>query len=240
MDIIDNRMELYMTRYNPMSKEFQEECKRLGLTGNQFIQKLRQEGRLIDIYKADCKYNDKWAKNLGYKDYKEYIREYVKRRNWEKGYSSPMSENERCSSYLGVHIIERIVGRIILPIIFGGIKKEMPSNHPGYEFIVKGEYKVDCKGSTLVYFRDQLNFDISHNDVADYFLCVAIDNIEDLNVLYVWIFKKDDIIRGRKFYQIDNFSIINRKEYLSEFSLYDVTDKLGDLKEFNKELRKQV
>lgn len=32
--------------YNPMSKEFQDECKRLGLTGNQLIQKYRDDGKL--------------------------------------------------------------------------------------------------------------------------------------------------------------------------------------------------
>jgi hypothetical protein len=35
-----------LSKYNPMSKEFQKEIKRLGLTGNQYIRKLREEGKL--------------------------------------------------------------------------------------------------------------------------------------------------------------------------------------------------
>lgn len=35
-----------MSKYNPMSKEFQEEAKRLGLTGYQYTQKLREEDKL--------------------------------------------------------------------------------------------------------------------------------------------------------------------------------------------------
>lgn len=40
-------MKSNKTVYNPMSKEFQEEANRLGLTGNQLIQKYKKEGRFI-------------------------------------------------------------------------------------------------------------------------------------------------------------------------------------------------
>ena len=33
--------------YNPMSKEFQDECKRLGLTGNQLMTKYKREGKTL-------------------------------------------------------------------------------------------------------------------------------------------------------------------------------------------------
>ena len=42
-------------RYNPMSKEFQDECKRLGLTGRQLTAKYRKEGKSLDkdkVYKT--------------------------------------------------------------------------------------------------------------------------------------------------------------------------------------------
>lgn len=38
-----------LSKYNPMSKEFQKDANRLGLTGNQYIQKLGEEGKLRSI-----------------------------------------------------------------------------------------------------------------------------------------------------------------------------------------------
>ena len=35
-------------KYNPMSKEFQNECKRLGLTGYQYKLELIKEGKVIN------------------------------------------------------------------------------------------------------------------------------------------------------------------------------------------------
>jgi hypothetical protein len=51
-----------MSNYNPMSKEFQDECRRLGITGRQLTEKYRKEGKSIkkdDIYvKNEKKYNE--------------------------------------------------------------------------------------------------------------------------------------------------------------------------------------
>lgn len=38
-----------------MSKEFQDEAKRLGLTGNQLMQKYREEGKIVSTTKSDDK-----------------------------------------------------------------------------------------------------------------------------------------------------------------------------------------
>lgn len=63
-----------MTKYNMCSKEFQEEAKRLGLTGFQYVQKLRKEGKLVNITKVKREDDNKRAQNRGYKDINEYNR----------------------------------------------------------------------------------------------------------------------------------------------------------------------
>lgn len=63
-----------MTKYNPCSKEFQEEAKGLGLTGFQYIQKLRKEGKLVNATKVKREDDDKRAQKRGYKDINEYNR----------------------------------------------------------------------------------------------------------------------------------------------------------------------
>lgn len=73
---------------------------------------------------------------------------------------------------------------------------------------------------------------IRHNNVADYFLCVAYDKDKDGNLicLHIWLFKKDDMIRKQvggnnyiidKFYRRDIFGISNIPERLEEFRHYD-------------------
>jgi len=61
-----------MTEYNPCSKEFQEEVKKLGLTGFQYIQKLREEGKLVNTTKVKRETDNKMAQKRGYKDINEY------------------------------------------------------------------------------------------------------------------------------------------------------------------------
>lgn len=50
-----------MTNFNPMSQEFQDECKRLGMTGNQLITKYKIEGKFLDnakkLYSGNGNYN---------------------------------------------------------------------------------------------------------------------------------------------------------------------------------------
>lgn len=55
-------------KYHPCSKEFQDEAKKLGLTGNQYHQKLVDEGKLLNP--TDNKVKDISAKRLknGLKD----------------------------------------------------------------------------------------------------------------------------------------------------------------------------
>ena len=59
----------------------------------------------------------------------------------------------------------------------------------------------------------------------------AWDNRDSLKPLYVWAFHKDDIVRGRKFWRRDTFSITNTPEKLKELEKWEVTDRLDKLKE---------
>ena len=55
-----------MTNYNPMSKEFQDECEKLGLTGNQLTVKYKKEGKSIE---KDEIYKDRRSENKGAPSY---------------------------------------------------------------------------------------------------------------------------------------------------------------------------
>lgn len=211
---------------HPCNKEFQEDIKRYKFeNGNKFITWMQHNGILKNPTDLNRKYHDDIAKIKGFKKYTEY----QKQCDWEKGISSPMSENKNCPQYLGIHIAEREYARKILPTIFGGIDSEMPIKNPGYDFIVLGGYKIDCKSSSLncVGKWQGWNITINYNKMADYFILFLFDNRESLNLMKILLIRKDEIIRGKKLNLFSNLKITNNLRTLLEFKKYDVTDKLG-------------
>lgn len=251
-----------------MSKEFQDEAKRLGINGNQLIQKYIREGKMknpTDVhyekrkkfledngFKNGSEYLEHLAKLRGFKNRKEQRRKIYeddieenreKNREWHyKNKSSlPMSENENCSSFTGVYLGENIIGRQILIEIFGGIQKEMPYGHRGYEYIAKGGYKIEIKTGALS--DNRWRFTIGFNKIADYILVIGLKK-EKNDVVHVWLFKKGDIVKKRfgeiyrefKIFNLASFSIGNNIERLSELKDYEITDMLKCIKEINERL----
>lgn len=97
----------------------------------------------------------------------------------------PMSENRECSSFLGIHVSEQAAEHV-LKRLFDDVVR-MPFNNPGYDYICDGCQKIDVKGGCIVKNRTAWVFIINNNIVADYFLCFAFDNREDLNPLHIWL-----------------------------------------------------
>ena len=92
----------------------------------------------------------------------------------------PMDENKDCSLYLGVHIAERLLRHYFKDV------EVMPHGNPGYDFICNRDKLIDSKSSCLN-ANGQWKFYIDRNVIADFFVCTAFDNREDLNVLHVWM-----------------------------------------------------
>lgn len=99
----------------------------------------------------------------------------------------PLGENKDSSKYLGEVIAERL-----LPAYFKDVKR-MPQNNPGYDFICANGYKIDVKSSCRAFAAgyNRWVFNIRHNLVADYFLCIAFDNRTSLTPVHVWLIPKD-------------------------------------------------
>lgn len=108
------------------------------------------------------------------------------RENARKHGVKPFDENKECSSYFGVHIVERILSKIFKDI------KRMPMTNSGFDFLCNKGYKVDSKASCRRVskkdnYSDRWMFAIRQNIIADYFLCVAFDNRDDLNPEHIWL-----------------------------------------------------
>ena len=93
----------------------------------------------------------------------------------------PMSENKECSLYLGVHFNERVLRHIYNDV------EVMPFGNIGYDFVCNHGKKIDAKSSCIRKGRNRWMFTIRKNTITDYFLCVAYDNIDDLNPMHVWL-----------------------------------------------------
>lgn len=93
-------------------------------------------------------------------------------------------ENKECASFLGVHIAEGVLKHVFNDV------EQMPYGNTGFDFICSRGKKIDVKSSCIrhpPHSRGIWTFTINKNKIADYFLCLALDNREDLNPMYVWL-----------------------------------------------------
>lgn len=100
----------------------------------------------------------------------------------------PMDKNKDCSMYLGVHIAERVLSKVFKNV------KRMSTTNQGYDFICNKGMKIDVKSSCILHRKNQLDhftFNIKRNTIADYFLCLAFNNRNDLNPIHMWLLPGD-------------------------------------------------
>lgn len=98
---------------------------------------------------------------------------------WEvKGGS--ITTNKDCADYLGCFVAERLLSKIYPDV------KVMPHGNHGFDFICNRDMKIDVKSSATGY-KGYWMFYIAKNQIADYFLCIAFEDREDLNPAYLWL-----------------------------------------------------
>ncbi len=174
-------------------------------------------------FKNHSEYVEKWAKEKGYKNSSEYKKEW----QWNKGVRSPMSENDDCPQYLGIHMAERNIAKKILSAIYKDVE-DMPYRHQGFDFICDKKFKIDIKSARLI--DGQWQFQIRYNNIADYFMLIGFNNEKngesELKCINIWWFKNDNIIRGKKFWRREGFYITNKPYYLSKINIYTIKNKL--------------
>ena len=91
-----------------------------------------------------------------------------------------MSENKECPAYLGISVTEKLIYRYFRDAI------RMRNGNPGYDIVCNRGKLIDVKSACLN-TRGGWYFTINHNMIADYFVLVAWDDRENLNILHVWL-----------------------------------------------------
>ncbi len=129
------------------------------------------------------------------------------------GRARPMSEAKDCTLYLGVCIAETALSKFFDNIV------RMPHENPGFDFLCGRGYKIDCKSSCINIRKPPRapcwQFSIKRNKIADYFLCLALDNRENLIPQHVWL------IPGHVVNDHKGLSIVNHPTSLEKWSLYE-------------------
>ncbi len=184
----------------------------------------------IHGFESIKEYNNNLVQKNGFKD----LNEYKKKWSYNKGILGQRYINEDSAQYIGCIIGEECIADPILIEIFGEILEKLPYNNPGYDRVVKGEHRIEIKTAFVI--DNCFKYCIDYNRIANYFLLLALDNIEDKNILHIWLFKRDDKVRKRIFYQFQCFKIQNFPCYTKEFDKYDLIDKLKCLKDIQARL----
>jgi len=121
-----------------------------------------------------------WRKNNPEK--RRLQSERGRRKRGERSYK----ENRKCASFLGVAVAEQVLSHVFKNVV------RMPYGNAGYDLICNRGYKVDVK-SSCSRKNGRWVFSINYNIIADYFLCLAFDNRDDLNPLYAWLIPGNNI-----------------------------------------------
>lgn len=115
--------------------------------------------------------------------HKEEIKQRKAKHRYANG-GQPASENKQCPVFLGVNVAEGVLSQVFKDV------EVMPYGYKGYDFICNRGKKIDVK-SSCTHVRnnrsDSWGFNIKKNKTADFFLCMAFDNREDLTPLYLWL-----------------------------------------------------
>lgn len=133
--------------------------------------------------------------------------------SYRLGYCRPLSQVTDCGAYLGCFIAERALSKF-----FDNIQR-MPNNTRGYDFICGKGYKIDCKSSCLHVPKHGNStswaFRTYCNQIADYFLCLAFNNREELEPQHVWLIPSE--VMGRR----TGLTIMNSLNGLKKWANYE-------------------
>ena len=132
--------------------------------------------------------------------------------NKSQGFVSGIVNNKNCASYLGVTIAEQLLAKVFKNVVM------MPYGNKGFDFKCNQGYMIDVKSAVKRNLRRAWMFKINKNLIADYFLCLAFDNRQQLNPMHIWLIPSKEI-NHLKFLTISESRLI-------KWSKYELIDKL--------------
>jgi len=138
-------------------------------------------------------------------------KEYRESQSWYGGSKT----NKESAQYLGITVAEKVLSKIFKNV------EVMPFGNSGYDFKCNSGYLIDVKSACKRKNQNYWMFRINRNQIADYFLCLAFDNRDDLNPEHIWL------IPAKKVRHLTSLaiSIVTIDKWLE----YELTNKLNDV-----------
>lgn len=133
----------------------------------------------LDNKKKMNKQTTKWIKNNPMK-----FKIINDRSKFKANGQKTMSDNKNCSQFLGIYVAERVLSYVFENVI------RQPYGTPGFDFICNKGKKIDVKSACMFYGKwgaPSWNFRINKNKIADYFLCLAFDDRDNLTPMHIWL-----------------------------------------------------
>ena len=131
------------------------------------------------------------------------------------GWHSGILNNKNSSTFFGVTIAEQLLAKVFKYV------ERMLNNNPGFDIICNQGYKIDIKSATKPKDKNYWLFNIRHNPIADYFLCLAFDNRINLNPMHVWL------IPSKEINHLTNLGISESR--LDKWNKYELSDKMDKI-----------
>jgi hypothetical protein len=154
-------------------------------------------------------YHQRWSViHPGYQSYMDH----------ETGRHKSMQNNIDCTMHLGVYIVENTIANDILHKIFSNVSHNESSRSAGFDYLCD-DIKIDVKSSCLHKYNHTHPlwvFGIDKNNIPDYFLCIVVNNIQDITVVKSWMIPSE-LINNRS-----TLSITNSIKILNKWSQYEV------------------
>ena len=98
-----------------------------------------------------------------------------------------ITDNKECSTYLGS------IAETILSNMYNDVRV-MPYGNHGFDIICNRDFMIDIKSSATGDKLGYWTFRIKQNQMADYFLCIAFNNRDDLyNPAHLWMIPGRDV-----------------------------------------------
>ena len=164
------------------------------------------------------------AKNAGFLNWTYYRRRLKSYIHMRGAYTEDGN-----GKFYSVNIGRRFIVSILFPGCIINEKSIDRYSLDGYDWVTSDGLKVKhviCHLKHSVdkegFERDSFQWGIYKNNVADIFVLTGWENGDDLELIKGWIFDKEEVVNGRKFWDRESFLISTHDRSINKYSKYEV------------------
>ena len=194
--------------------------------GANVIMSFASEGEVVSSIEIVRRRMAKTAKNAGYENYADYL---INTPYHGSRWNITNKEDNRYFVVIG----KKFIASILFPgaIIDDHSYVNRYTEYSGYDWMTSDGLKVKHFGSRLKHRveegfleRDYFQWGINENDVPDIFVLTGWEKKSDPELLKGWIFDKNEVVNGRKFWDRESFLISTHDRSINKYSKYEIDD----------------